>query len=144
MNDNKTSHKNTLANTIIHNNFIKHKIIKEIIEPFYLEDIKNNINNEKKYKSLGTSFELTSKIMITISSILSLSSGFFNYPLLSFMAGSTSTISLACIQFASYFYKKSNSNIIELNSLLQKIHIDTIPVEATNVTIKENQQDVVV
>jgi hypothetical protein len=65
--------------------------------------------------------------MIACSGILSFSSGYYAVPVLGFLAGSSSTLSLACVQFSSYCFKESKDNTEELNKLLTKINLDTVP-----------------
>ena len=66
---------------------IKIKIVHELIEPFYVNDIKSIIKNKKCWKLSGQVFETVSKILVAIGGIVSFSSGYFNDPILSFFAG---------------------------------------------------------
>ena len=110
----------------IHNS-IKERILTELIEPSYYSDIDCLIRNRQRWRICGHVFETLSKIMIACSSILSFSSGFYNSSTFGFFAGCTSTISLACVQFASYCFKESKDSGVNINSLLKKINIDILP-----------------
>jgi hypothetical protein len=46
---------------------------------------------------------------------------------MSFIAGSISTISLVCIQFSSFCYHESKKSTDELNIVLEKLKVDTVP-----------------
>ena len=112
---------------------VKVKIIKELIEPSYVSDIKFMIKSKKYWKITGEIFETMSKIMVAVGSILSFSSGYFSNPNLSFLAGSVSTVSLAMLQFSSFSYSENKKQGTELNIILQKLDLDTIPLLNRNV-----------
>ena len=107
---------------------IKIKIVHELIEPFYLDDIKSMIRGKKYWKLSGQIFETVSKILVAIGGIMSFSSGYFNDPMLSFLAGSISTLSLATLQFSSFAYVENKKQGQDLNVLLKKLNLDVIPV----------------
>jgi hypothetical protein len=107
---------------------IKIKIVHELIEPFYVNDIRSIIKNKKCWKLSGQVFEAVSKILVAIGGIVSFSSGYFNDPVLSFFAGSISTLSLATLQFASFAYVENKRQGQDLNILLKKLNIDVVPV----------------
>jgi hypothetical protein len=71
--------------------------------------------------------------MVAVGSILSFSSGYFSNPNLSFLAGSVSTVSLAMLQFSSFSYSENKKQGTELNIILQKLDLDTIPLLNRNV-----------
>ena len=103
------------------------RVHSELVEPSYYNDIKDAIKYRHTWRKCGHVFETLSKIMIASSSILSFSSGYFGSSTFGFFAGCSSTISLACVQFASYCFKESKENTEDLNNLLKKIHIETLP-----------------
>jgi hypothetical protein len=103
------------------------KILFQIIEPSYYIDIKNIIKSRRRWHICGHVFETFSKILIACSGILSFSAGYYDIPILGFLAGSSSTLSLASVQFSSYCFKESKDNTEELNKLLTKINLETIP-----------------
>ena len=107
---------------------IKIKIVHDLIEPFYVNDIKSIIKNKKCWKLSGQVFETVSKILVAVGGIVSFSSGYFNDPILSFFAGSISTLSLATLQFASFAYMENKKQGQDLNTLLKKLNIDIVPV----------------
>lgn len=107
---------------------IKIKIVHELIEPFYLDDIQSIIKNKKCWKTSGQIFETVSKILVAIGGIVSFSSGYFNDPILSFLAGSISTLSLATLQFSSFAYMENKKQSQDLNTLLRKLNIDIVPI----------------
>jgi hypothetical protein len=109
-------------------NKIKVKIIKEYIEPAYIYEIKSMIAGKRCWKITGQVFETISKVFVAVSGILSFSSGYYQNQLLSFLAGSISTISLAMLQFSSFSFKENKKQSNELNILLNKLGLDTMPV----------------
>jgi hypothetical protein len=119
---------------------IKVKIVKEYVEPAYLYDIKSMIKGKRCWKMVGQIFETFSKIFIAISGILSFSSGYYNDKTLSFLAGSVSTISLAMLQFSAFSFKENKKLSDELNIILKKLGIDTIPVLDRNFDVQSGKQ----
>jgi hypothetical protein len=107
---------------------VKVQIVRELIEPFYLDDIKSMIRGKKCWKLSGQVFETISKVLVAVGGIISFSSGYFNDPLLSFLAGSISTLSLATLQFSSFAYVENKKQGQDLNVLLKKLNLDVIPI----------------
>ena len=125
---------------------IKIKIIDELIEPYYIEDIDYIIKSKKCWKISGQIFETTSKVLVAVGSILSFSTAYFDEPLLSFFAGSISTLSLAMLQFSSFSYNENKKQGKELNVLLEKLNLDTVQITrmyemAPREREQEQQQD---
>jgi hypothetical protein len=121
---------------------IKIKIVDELIEPYYIEDIDYIIKSKKCWKISGQIFETTSKVLVAIGSILSFSTAYFDEPLLSFFAGSISTLSLAMLQFSSFSYNENKKQGKELNVLLEKLNLDTVPItRAYNIAPRERDQE---
>jgi len=120
---------------------VKTKIVQELIEPSYRDDIENMISGKKCWKLTGQIFETISKILVAVGSIISFSSGYFNDPLLGFLAGSISTMSLATLQFSSFAYIENKKQGQDLNVLLKKLNLDVIPVlEQNHGDIQQIQQ----
>lgn len=107
---------------------IKVQIVHELIEPFYLDDIKSMIRGKKCWKRSGQIFETVSKVLVAVGGIISFSSGYFDDPILSFLAGSISTLSLATLQFSSFAYTENKKQGQDLNVLLKKLNLDVIPI----------------
>jgi hypothetical protein len=108
-------------------NNLKLHIVRDLIEPAYKTDIEDMIYGKRCWKMLGHSFETMSQLFVAIGCIFSFSSGFYKNPTLSFISGSISTISLAMLQISSFAYKENKKQTYELNILLEKLNIDTIP-----------------
>ena len=125
-NINHINHINHIADIKVSEN-IKVHIVKEFIEPMYINDVKNSIKGKKCWKLTGQIFETMSKILVAIGGIISFSSGYYSNPTLGFVAGSVSTVSLAMLQFSSFSYGENKKQSSELNILLTKLDIDTIP-----------------
>ena len=112
---------------------VKQTIMKECIEPSYINDIKSIIRGKKCWKICGQIFETLSKIFVAIGCILSFSSGYYKNDQLSFLSGSVSTISLAMLQFSSFSFKENKKQSQELNILLNKLGLDALPVFDRNI-----------
>lgn len=107
---------------------VKLQIVNDIVEPSYIEEIRHSITARKCWKKTGQIFETLSKVLVAVSGILSFSSGYFGDPILGLVSGSITTISLAMLQFSSFSYNQNKKQSAELNLLLQKINVDTIPI----------------
>ena len=107
---------------------IKLQILRDVVEPSYMADIRSIIKSKTCCKHIGQGLEATSKVMVAIGSIISFSAGFFNEPILSFVAGAVSTLSLAMLQLASFNYTEHKKQSTELNILLEKLELDTVPI----------------
>ena len=119
---------NNLKSKITISNDTKEYIVTKLIEPSYRSDIKNMINGKKCWRVSGITFETITKILVACGGVLSFSSGYYQIPLLSLISGCLSTFSLAVLQFSSFSYKQYKKQGDELNMLLKKLDIDTIPV----------------
>lgn len=108
-------------------------IIDKLVEPYYKETIKNTIEGKKLWRTLGISFETLSKVLVAVGGIVSFSSGYYHSENLSFFAGSISCLSLALLQLSSFSYKENKKQSEELNMLLKKLKLDTIPELERNV-----------
>ena len=106
---------------------VKLQISKELIEPMYISDVKTAIREKKCWRVTGQIFETMSKALVAVGCIISFSSGYYNNPELGFVAGAVSTVSLALLQFASFSYGQNKKNGSELNLLLNKLNIDSVP-----------------
>ena len=123
-------------------NDVKKEILTHLIEPSYKTDIKNNLRLKKFFKNAGLTFETLSKLFVGIASIVSFASGIYKYESLSFLAGSTSVVSLVLLQYSSYSYRESKKITIEINDMLQKLHLETITIcTGSEPTGSENGSD---
>lgn len=113
-------------------NDIKLKILQSFIEPSYTDDVDNLIRGKKCWRISGQVFETISKIFVAVGGIISFSSGYFSNPILGFVAGGISTISLALLQFSSFSYAENKKQSQELNIILKKLNVDTLPVFERN------------
>ena len=99
----------------------------QIIEPYYKRIVADTINGQVCWRRTGITFETVSKIMVAAGSIFSFSAGFYHNDVLSFVSGSISCLSLAFLQFSSFSYKEQKKQTAELNLILKKLKLDTLP-----------------
>jgi hypothetical protein len=105
----------------------KTHIVNNIIKPNYIVEIQDSTDNRMRWKKRGMRLETCSKLFIGLGGIISFSSGFYNYPTLSFISGAISTISLVLLQYANFSYKESKKATSDLNILLDNIGIKKVP-----------------
>jgi membrane protein DedA with SNARE-associated domain len=109
---------------------LKNDILVNLIEPSYKTDVIQNLKLRKRFKRYGILFETLSKFFVGVSSVMSFSSGIYKYQILSFLAGTSSVISLVLLQYASFSYRESKKLGVELNEILKKLNIITINIES--------------
>jgi hypothetical protein len=107
---------------------LKEIILKQLIEPSYYGDVNETIKGRKCWRVSGHVFESMSKILLAASGVISFAAGVYDDKIMSFVAGTLSTISLATFQFSLYSFKQHKKNSMELNLLLEKINIETVPI----------------
>lgn len=98
------------------------------VEDSYKKDVNEMIMGKTCWRRTGITFETLSKILVATGGVLSFSSGYFNSNILSFVSGSISVVSLALLQFSSFGFKQATKRANDLNILLKKLDLDTIPV----------------
>ena len=102
---------------------LRNDILINLVEPQYKSDIVRNLKLRKKFKKYALIFETFSKFFVGVSSIMSFASGIYKYQIMSFLAGSTSVISLIFLQYSSFSYRESKKLGLELNDTLKKLNI---------------------
>lgn len=115
------------VHTIKVSEFTKKEIFNHV-EDSYKKDVNEMILGKTCWRRTGITFETLSKILVAIGGVLSFSSGYFDSKVLSFISGSISVVSLALLQFSSFGFKQSKKRANDLNILLKKLDLDTIPV----------------
>jgi len=126
---------------IIVGDLLKEKILKDLVEPSYFIDVNETIKGRKCWRISGHVFESLSKILLAVSGVISFAAGVYDDKLLSFIAGTLSTVSLATFQFSLYSLRMHKKNSLELNQLLDKLNIDTLPIFEVTKTSNENLQN---
>lgn len=111
---------------------VKADIMTTLVEPSYYNDVKETLKGRSCWRISGHVFETLSKIFLAVAGVLSFSAGVYDDKLLSFIAGTFSTVSLATFQLSSYSFKQNKKNTLELNQLLSKLDIEEIPVFDNN------------
>jgi hypothetical protein len=106
---------------------VRQEIFRQV-EDAYKSDIAEMINSKKCWRCMGISFETMSKIAVAIGGVLSFSSGYFGSNELSFISGSVSVLSLSLLQFGTFGFKQGKKKATDLNILLSKLDLETIPV----------------
>jgi hypothetical protein len=110
----------------------KKEILSNLVEPSYKNEIKTTIRLKKLFKSCAICFETTSKFFVGVSSIMSFASGIYKIQILTFLAGTTSVISLVLLQYASFSYRESKKMGSETDTLLKKVNFSETNYSETN------------
>ena len=105
---------------------LKNDILINLIEPNYKNEIINHLKLRKKFKKYALWLETFSKFFVGVSSVMSFSSGIYKYQIMSFIAGTSSVISLVLLQYSSFSYREYKKISFELNDTLKKLNIITL------------------
>ena len=105
----------------------KDHITLSIIQPNYIDEITTYIHGRTRWRSAGMVFETISKLLMGTGSVMSFASGVYLNPNFSFIAGSVSTLSVVCLQFSTFCFRESQKSTDDLNLVLQKLNLDTLP-----------------
>lgn len=121
---------------------LKEEILRRLVEPSYYTDVNETLRGRKCWRVSGHVFESMSKILLAVSGVLSFAAGVYDDKILSFVAGTLSTVSLATFQFSLYSFKMHKKNSLELNQLLEKLDIETVPIfESMAKGVEQQYQD---
>lgn len=109
---------------------VRRDLMKTQIEPLYRSIVERTIRSKFFWRRTGVILEAASKILIVVAGVISFSTSYFEdeRDILSFASGSVSCVSLGCIQCSSFAYKAHKEQARELNVILRKLKIDTVPV----------------
>jgi hypothetical protein len=113
---------------------LKNDILVNLVEPQYKNEIIRNLALRKKFKNLALVFETLSKLFVGVTSVMSFASGIYKYEVMSFLAGTSSVVSLVMLQYASFSHREYKKITIELNDMLKKLDIATLNMENGSTT----------
>ena len=100
---------------------VKQKIMDELVEPCFYKDIKALMAERTIWRKSGNIFETFSKLFVGAASILSFATGF------NFWSGTSSVLSLVCMQFSSFSHAESKERSNKMNKLLDKLKVENVP-----------------
>jgi hypothetical protein len=100
---------------------VKQKIMDELVEPCFYKDIKALMAERTIWRKSGNIFETFSKLFVGAASILSFATGF------NFWSGTSSVLSLVCMQFSSFSHSESKERSNKMNKLLDKLKVENVP-----------------
>ena len=113
---------------------LKNDILVTLVEPQYKSDITRNLKLRKRFKGYALCFETLSKFFVGVTSVMSFASGIYQYQVMSFLAGTSSVVSLVMLQYASFSHREYKKITIELNDMLRKLDITTLTMENGSTT----------
>jgi len=113
---------------------LKNDILVNLVEPQYKNDIIRDLRLRKKFKNYALLFETFSKFFVGVTSVMSFASGIYKYEVMSFLAGTSSVVSLVLLQYASFSHREYKKITIELNDMLRKLDITTLNMENGSTT----------
>ena len=106
--------------------------INNLINQNYYSDLKYNIGSKSRLKIISDWSDGLAQLLMGISVVLAFAAGYFDHYILSFIAGCMGTISMVVLKFSSYAMKESKERTDQVNLILRKLGIDTIPIVNTD------------
>jgi hypothetical protein len=92
-------------------------IEEQVILPSIQQEVELLIKSKKVWFKISIVTETLSQICAAVATILSFSSGIFQYQILSFLAGSINILSLMLLLFSKYSTDKSKQCLAELEKI---------------------------
>lgn len=121
---------------------LKMTIIKDIIQPQYISDIRKKFSIRDRWNYMNNMFMLLSKISGGASTVLSFVSVYKQDTMYAFLAGVMSTVGGIFNVFEIGASKKSKEQTNDINLLLKKLEIDDFPVLAEGQDEKNNNEEI--
>lgn len=92
-------------------------IEEQVVLPNIQKVVESLVKNKTIWQKVSIVTETLSQICSSIATVLSFSSGIYNYTILSFLAGTINIISLLLLLFSNYSDKKYRQCIAELEKI---------------------------
>ena len=105
----------------------KKQIIKDLIEPAYEKDVKDNLQWRYTWRKISGISEGLAQIFTAFGTILAFASGTFQIEWLSFSAGCCLIISLVLNRFSRYSSGESKERTVALNIILKHLGLKNVP-----------------
>lgn len=117
-------------------------IKNSLIEPSYKTEVERLLAEKKNWKKSGQVFEVSSKVFLALGSIISFAAGFYQeIPILSFVSGTVSVVSLSLLQFSSFCYLEHKRQSNELNIWLKKLGLEPMPILARDINLTNDSEN---
>ena len=102
---------------------IKPDIVTNILQPAIKDEIATQARWRARWYRLGNLFESFSVFFSGISAGLAFASGFFEYPLLAFIAGCVATLVTISMKYSTHAHKEGNERTRGLNLNLAHLEL---------------------
>ena len=100
--------------------------VNEYVNQSYLKDIKWNMRSRTCWQFTSNFCETLGYILLGLNAILAFAADFFDYMILSFIAGCLSVSSMVILKFSSYASRESSERVDRVNKILEEIGVDEI------------------
>lgn len=126
----------SINNDIIQDISIKSKI-KKLIQDTYYNDIERFISGRHWWLVTSNVTETAAKVCAGLSTAVAFAAGFFNIPILPFIAGCLGTLALVLLQFSGYSKNESKERTEQANKLLEVLGLGKL----VDVTVDSSDDD---
>lgn len=114
-------------NTDVSSNKLRQYIIKDVLQPAYITDIKDIMKARFIWRKFANLLLIISKFTVLLGAVFAFSQTYFQVYYLSFISGIISLFGVLVAQLADFFYKESKSRTIQANSILTSLGLKDLP-----------------
>lgn len=114
---------------------LRAKILKEVVEPTYYNDVESAAKSRGFMKSVGDVIEVIAQLLYIASILVAFAVPSFDIPWLGYLAGGLGVGYKALIQLAIFFHKESEERTKTVNGVLSHLNMKLIPNLYSNITI---------
>lgn len=117
----------TSESTQVNSKRLRQFIIKNIVQPVYVSDLKDTMVWRFRWKKIANCLYIFSKLLNLVGAVLAFSESYFKVYYLSLSAGIIMLLSTLILQLGDFTQKESKRNTYEANEILRSLDITGIP-----------------
>ena len=102
---------------------LKLKILKELLEPHYYDDVSSVIHEENRFYKVSWSIKILSNLLVGAATMMIFASGYYSDQTYAFASGGLNTGAMVTDQFSNYAGNESQKRNRKLNLLLRNAGI---------------------
>lgn len=106
---------------------LKTMIVKTILQPSYVRDVKDTIDWRFKWRKISDVLFTIAKVVGLSSAVVAFAASSYDNAYISFIAGCVSLSGTMLIQLADFAKNKSRQKTAEANEILTKLGIEGVP-----------------
>lgn len=117
----------TSESTQVNSKRLRQFIIKNIVQPTYIADLKDTLIWRYRWRKIGNFLYILSKFLTIIGAVLAFSETYFRVVYLSFAAGIMTLLAVLILQLGDFANKESKRKTYAANEILRSLNISEVP-----------------